>query len=82
MTLSKYFVENFMKSILPAAQKYFVWNFLRFSEKIGGFKIFIFLLENVSELRFILIGLSPGGAIQFNKFLIQPTLHYGIIIYF
>ena len=56
---SKYSEENFRKSVQPAAPKYFVWKFLRFSEKICGFKILRFLSENFSELRFILIGLSP-----------------------
>ena len=37
-------------------------NFFRFSEKIGGLKIFRFLSENLSELRFLLIGLSPDKA--------------------
>ena len=44
--------------------KYFVLKFLGFSEKIGGFKIFRFLSENFSELRFLLIGLSPGVIAQ------------------
>ena len=59
MFLSKYSEENFQKSVQPAAPKYFVWEFLRFSEKIGGFKIIRFLSENFSELIFLLIGLSP-----------------------
>ena len=58
--LSKYLKENFQKSVQQAAPKYFVWKFLRFSEKIGGFKILRFLSENFSELRLLLIGLSPG----------------------
>ena len=61
--LSKYSEENFQKSVQPVAPKYFVLKFLRLSEKIGGFKIFRFLSENFSELRFILIGLSPGSLI-------------------
>ena len=48
--LSKYSEENFLKSLQPAAPKYFVWKFLRLSEKISGFK----------SLRFLLIGLCPG----------------------
>ena len=56
----KYSVKKFLKFVQPAAPKHFVWKFLRFSEKIGWFKIFIFLLENFSELRILLIGLSPG----------------------
>ena len=63
---SKYSEENFRKSVQPAAPKYFVWKFLRFSEKICGFKILRFLSENFSELRFILIGLSPATDKPYN----------------
>ena len=44
--LLKYSEENFQKNVQPAAPKYVVWKFLRFSKKIGGFKIFEFLSEN------------------------------------
>ena len=57
---SKYFEENFQKSVQPAAPKYFVWKFIRFSEKIWVLKNLRFLSENFLELRFLLIGLSPG----------------------
>ena len=57
--LSKFSEENFQKSFQPAAPKYFVWKFLRFSEKIGQLKILRLLSENFSELKFLLIGLSP-----------------------
>ena len=55
----KIFWENFQISVQPAAPKYFVQKFLKFSEKIGGFKILRFFSKNFSELRFLLIGLSP-----------------------
>ena len=58
-TKKKNYEENFLKSVQLAAPKYVVQKFLRFSEKIGGFKIFRFLSENFSELRFLLVGLSP-----------------------
>ena len=48
--LSKYSGEDFQKSVQPAVPKYFVWKFLRFSEKIWGFKILSFLSENFSEV--------------------------------
>ena len=57
--LSKYSQENFQKSVQPTAPQYFVWKFLRISEKIWGFKILRFLSENFSELVILLIGLSP-----------------------
>ena len=49
--------KNFQKFAQPATPKYFVWKFLRFSAKIGGFKILRFLSKNFSELWFLLIGL-------------------------
>ena len=42
--LSKYSEENFQKSVQPAATKYFVWKFLRFSNKnwwVQNFHIFV-----------------------------------------
>ena len=68
--LSKYSDKNFQKSVQPAAPKYFVWEFLRFSKKICGFKILRFF----SEFRFLLrikprkISWSPerGGSVRPN----------------
>ena len=72
--LSKYSEKNFQKSVQPAAPKYFVQKFHRYSEKFGGFKIFRFLSENFSELRFLLIGLSPGLTI------FKPELFFQLAI--
>ena len=51
--LSKYSEENFQKSVQPDAPNNFVWKFLRFSEKIDGFKIFRFLLIELTPGRFV-----------------------------
>ena len=56
--LSIYSQENFQKQSSQQHQN-FCRKFFRSSEKIGGFKIFCFLSENLSAIRFFLKGLSP-----------------------
>ena len=59
--LSKFSKENFQKSVQPAhaCTKIFCLKISQIFWKNWGFKIFRFLSDNFSELRFILIGLSP-----------------------
>ena len=72
----KIFGEKFSEICPASCTKFFVKKFLRFFEKIGGFEILRFLSENLSELRFLFIGLTLGEVFShLNKLFLE----YGLL---